>query len=421
MYGTFLELNSSNRRNVSLRLRVYGLLVLILLAGAGIWLWKTKPSWLPGAAAKAASKGEQKDKKGEKEAVPVELATAKTGEISSFITATANLRPLREVAVATQAEGIVQKVLAEEGDFAKEGQLLCQLDDTQHKIRLELAQEKLAQARLQMEKARIRQEKAAAQIGHAQSELARFEAAHKQGVGSDRDVASQRYKVEELVHDQNLSRSEAKELQHRVGELEAEIAQSRLEISRTQIKAPFSGHITQRLVNLGQRVRVMDPLFQIGAFSPLYGDVHLSERDTRMVRPNQDAAIRLGSDESVVVHGKVERISPIVDQASGTVKVTISLAPAPGFRPGSFVRVDIRTDTRTAAVLIPKRAVVEEDGQSYIFIANGDSAKRTKVDLGYSSEGMIEVRNALKAGEKVVIAGQGALKEGSKIKVVRQG
>jgi RND family efflux transporter MFP subunit len=406
---------------MTVRAKVYGTLAVVVLAGAGIWLWKTKPSWLPGTSANAATKGKEAEKKGEKEAVPVELATAKVGEISSFVSATANLRPLREVAVATQAEGIVQKVLAEEGDFVKEGQLLCQLDDTQHQIRLELAEEKLAQARLQMEKARIRQEKASAQIGHAKSELARFEAAHQQGVGSDKDVASQRYKVEELIHDQNLSQSEAKELQHRVSELEAEIAQSRLEISRTRILAPFSGHITQRMVNLGQRVRSMDPLFNIGAFSPLFADVHLSERDTRMVRPNQPATIHLGSDESASVSGNVERISPIVDQASGTVKVTIALEPSNGFRPGSFVRVDIRTDTKNGAVLIPKRAVVEEDGQNYVFIANGESARRTKVDLGYSSEGMIEIRGALQPGQKVVIAGQGALKEGSKIKIVRQG
>jgi len=404
---------------MTLRAKVYGLLGCVVLSAAAFWAWKTKPAWLPSLTAKAANSSNTKEKKAEKEATPVELATARRGEISAFVAATANLRALRDVAVATQAEGIVQKVLAEEGDFVNEGQLLSQLDDTQLRIRLELAQEKLEQARLQMEKARIRQEKTVAQIGHAQTELARNERAHKEGLVSEKDVATYRYRLEELVHDQKVSASETKELQHRVSELEAEIAQSKLEISRTQVQAPFAGYITQRTVNIGQRVRPMDPLFNIGAFSPLYAEVHLSERDTRLVHPNQTATIRLGSDESAAVQGKVERIAPVVDQLSGTVKVTIALQPSPGFRPGAFVRVDIRTDTKSDAILIPKRAVIEEDGQNYIYVATGDSARRSKVELGYSSEGMIEIRKGIEPGQKVVVAGQGALKESSKIKVIQ--
>jgi membrane fusion protein (multidrug efflux system) len=405
---------------MSVRRRVYGFLGLVVLAGAGIALWRTKPSWMPGIrAASAATTSAKKDSKAEKEATPVEVATVRRGQISSFVTGTANIRALRDVAVATQAEGIVQQVLVEEGDHVENGQLLCQLEETQLRIRLELAQEKLAQARLQMEKAKIRKEKTAAQISHTQAELTRYQRAFKEGLVSDKEVAGYRYRLEELQHDDKVSASETKELEHRVLELEAEIAQSKLEISRTAIRAPFAGYITQRSVNLGQRVRPMDQLFNIGAFSPLYADVHVSERDTRLVHPAQPATIHLGSDESASVQGKVERISPIVDQSSGTVKVTVTLAPAPGFRPGAFVRVDIRTDTRPDAILVPKRALIEEDGQNYVFVTAGDSVKRTKVELGYSSEAVVEIRGGVAPGQKVVIAGQGALKEGAKIKVMQ--
>jgi RND family efflux transporter MFP subunit len=171
-------------------------------------------------------------------------------------------------------------------------------------------------------------------------------------------------------------------------------------------------------VNIGQRVRALDPLFNIGSFSPLFADVHLSERDARAVRSRQAATIYLGSDEASTVVGHVERISPIVDQSSGTVKVTIALDPKPGFRPGAFVRVDIRTDTKSDAVLIPKRAIIEEDGQNYVYVASQDTAKRSKVEIGYQSEGIVEIRSGVAPGQKVVVAGQGALKEGAKIKVL---
>jgi membrane fusion protein (multidrug efflux system) len=118
------------------------------------------------------------------------------------------------------------------------------------------------------------------------------------------------------------------------------------------------------------------------------------------------------------VKGRVERISPVVDQASGTVKVTVALEPQQGFRPGAFVRVEIRTDTKSDAILIPKRAIIEEDGLNYVFVATRDTAQRTKVQLGYQSEGMVEIRTGVSPGQSVVVAGQGALKEGAKIKVL---
>jgi membrane fusion protein, multidrug efflux system len=400
---------------MSLRLKVYGLIALLALAGGGYYSYKTKPQWFSSVA---QAKADDAAKKQEKEATPVELALAKRGEIAAFLSSTANLRALREVTVTTQAEGIVQKVLVEEGDFVKEGQVLCTLDDAPVRIRLQLSQEKLEQAKLQMEKAKIRQQKAVAQIGHTQAEFDRYEKARKEGLVSDKEVATYRYKLEELQHDERSAVSEAKEFGHKVGELEAEIAQGKLDLSRTEVRAPFAGFVTVRTVNIGQRLKPNDNLFNLGAFSPLFADVHLSEKDTRAVRAGQPATVRLGSDDAAAVQGRVERISPTVDQASGTVKVTVAMEPQPGFRPGAFVRVEIRTDTKADAIVIPKRALIEEDGQNYVYIANKDTAKRTKVALGYQREGMVEVREGVAAGQSVVVAGQGALKEGGKIKVL---
>lgn len=402
---------------MSLRAKVYGLLAILALVGGGAYVYKTKPSWL-GSVAQAKGDAAQKDKKPEKEATPVELALVKRSEIAAFLSSTANLRALREVTVATQAEGIVQKVLAEEGDYVKEGQVLCMLDDTQVRIRLRLAEEKLEQAKLQKDKAGIRQQKAVAQIGHTQAEFDRYEKARKEGLVSDKEVAAYKYKLDELTHDERGAVSETKEFQHKVSELEAEIAQSKLDLSRTEVRAPFAGFVTQRTVNIGQRLRPMDTLFNLGAFSPLFADVHLSERDTRSVRPGQTATVRLGSDDTASVAGRVERLSPIVDQSSGTVKVTVAMEPKQGFRPGAFVRVEIRTDTKSDAIVIPKRALIEEDGQNYVYVAQNDTAKRMKVELGYQREGMVEIRNGVTPGQSVVVAGQGALKEGGKIKVL---
>ena len=145
----------------------------------------------------------------------------------------------------------MQKVLAEEGDFVKEGQVLCSLDDTPVQIKLKLAEEKLAQASLQIDKARIRQQKALAQIGHTQAEFERYEKAREEGLVSDKEVATYKYKLEELQHDERgaVSETRSSNIRSRIG------SRDRAEQTRAIThgsRAPFSGFVTQRTVNIGQ-------------------------------------------------------------------------------------------------------------------------------------------------------------------------
>ena len=305
---------------MSSRVKAYGFLAVVLLALAGYFLKDRYLSSNP-VGAPAASPGQTQTE----EATPVELAIATKGPISSYLSSTANLRALRVVDVTTQAEGLVKRVLVEEGDYVNRGQLLCLLDDTKAHIVLELTKEKREQAKLQLEKAEIQRAKAVVQTKNKKLELERREAALAEQLVSEEEVAALSYQVAELEHDQRVAVSQAKEIAHRVEELNAEISQSKLDLAHTRITAPFSGNITHRTVELGQTVRNLDSLFRLASFSPLYADVHLSEREARQVRPQQTAMVSLGVDEEGIAEGRVLRISPVVDDATGTVKVTVEL------------------------------------------------------------------------------------------------
>ena len=398
---------------MSLRLKAYSFLALVLVLASGAYYYR---SYEQSSTAKASSESEDATD----DTIPVELAAATQAPISSYLTSTANLRALRDVLITSQAEGVVIEVLAEEGDYVSEGKVLCLLDDRQLQISLALAEQRAAQSRLQLEKATIRKEKAAVQILNTEVELRRKEAAFAEDLVSEEEVALLRYQVAELQHDERVAASEEIELGHRVGELEAEIDRVKLDISRTRISAPFAGHITERIVQLGQTIRNQDRLFRLGSFSPLYADVHLSESSAQLVRPGQRASIVLGTDAGGAVEGIVERLSPVVDGSTGTVKVTVRLTPSNGaFRPGAFVRVDIQTDTRADAILIPKRAIFEEDGETFVFVTDGEVAHRKKVEIGYQHGADIEIREGVSVGEKVVVAGQGNLQEGTKVRTIQ--
>jgi membrane fusion protein, multidrug efflux system len=227
-----------------------------------------------------------------------------------------------------------------------------------------------------------------------------------------------RNQLAELELDEKRQAVAVRENRLRMDELRKEVERVQVQLSQTRILAPFDGSITSRTVEIGQTISISDALFRLGSFRPLYADAFVSELDSRRVRAGQSAQILLdGADKPA--EGRVIRVSPVVDDQSGTVKVTAELRPPTSdYRPGSFVRVRIETDTRQETTLIPKRAVIERDGETFVFIHEGDSARRQDVELGYEDGDAVEVRSGVRPGDQVVVAGQGKLKHGDKTRVI---
>ena len=401
---------------MTIRGKTYASLLVVVLLTTGVYAAK---GWLAdGDADKSGQAGSEASASGD--AVPVSTEVATRGPISHLLGSTANLRARREVAVAAQAAGIVTSVKAEEGDFVEAGQVLCALDDRDLQIDLELARQRLAQTKIQLESVVIRAEQTQTRLRNKRTELERNEEALREGLLAESEVAVQRHEIDDLEHEIRAVESTVRENRHIQDQLESEIRKVELQISQTAITAPFAGRITERTVELGQSIRGAEKLYKLGAFTPLYADVYLPENDSRSVRAGQKAAVRLGSADGESAKGAVERVSPVVDDETGTVKVAVRFKPpSPAFRPGAFVRVEIETHTLDDAILIPKQSVIEEDGQTYVVLVREDStAQRTAVELGYQDQTAIQVTSGLQAGAIVVTAGQGKLKDGDKTRVV---
>lgn len=331
------------------------------------------------ATSNAPSTGKDSEKEEKaKEPVPVSVAAVAPGPVSSYLSATANLVPDNEVQVLTEAEGRVARLLVDEGDWIQKGQSLAVLHHDDAEIALNKARVRHANSVLSFERSeKMSEQGLISQVDYDKSRM-------------ERDLAAQ------------------------------EVAEAELRLSKTTIRAPFAGRITVRTVETGQHVRPGEALFTIADFEPLVAVIHLPEKEVLALKPGRDARITLKADEAVRFRGRIRQISPVVDLATGTVKVTVeALRPFPeSVRPGGFVTVAIVRETRPAALLLPRQAVLRELQSAHVFVAKNGMAEKRNVTLGLEEGDRVEVRSGLAAGERVIVAGQGSLRHGSPVKAI---
>lgn len=319
------------------------------------------------------------DSEDEKAPIPVEATAIETGQISSYISATANLVPESEVRILAEWEGRLDRLNVEEGDRISKGQILAELAHEDGEIALNKAKIKASTARLAFERA-------------------------------------ERLKSQELISPEEFDKTA---LDHEIAGQEMAEAEWRYE--KTLIRSPFSGRVTERMVQPGQHVRPGDELFTVADFDPLIARIYLPERDVLTLDEGRAVRISLRADSGIDFTGRIRQISPVVDTATGTVKVTVEARQVPAkVRPGAFVRIDVVRDQIADAVLMPREAVVRELQSAYVFIAKDGLAEKRPVTLGLEEDDHIQAVSGLTAGEQVIVAGQGGLKDGSAIKLIAE-
>jgi membrane fusion protein (multidrug efflux system) len=312
---------------------------------------------------------------GEKEeAVPVEVASLVRGPIESVLRSSANLEAENDVQVFSQASRLVRELLVEEGDQVARDQVLLRLQDEEQR-------NALTKVRSQLDKAR------------------------------------REYDRQQRLFDQQLISEQAfTDATHELEQLEISLSDAQRELSYTEVRAPISGTITARVVMLGDQIQTGQHLFDIVDFDSIVARIYVPEKNLQALRPGQPARILAQAIEGREYDGVVKRIAPIVDARSGTVKVTVAVGRQPGLLPGMYVDVDLVTATHNQAVLVPKRALVYDDDEIFVYrLADDRRVERIHIEPMLADKRFVEPRGGLTAGDEVVIAGQAGLKDGARV------
>lgn len=172
------------------------------------------------------------------------------------------------------------------------------------------------------------------------------------------------------------------------------------------INAPMSGVIDTRNAALGQAVEPNTVLFHISDRSQLAVVARVYEEDIGKIKLGQETHVRVLSDPKQVFTGKVTLIDPNLDPLNRTVKVWIQLANPQGLlKPGMFGRASVILRANKAALTIPNGAIIEANGEKFVFVRNGGKYNRVEVAVGAKDDEYSEITDGLVPGDEVVTQG----------------
>ncbi len=172
------------------------------------------------------------------------------------------------------------------------------------------------------------------------------------------------------------------------------------------ISAPMSGVIDARNVVVGQAVEPNMALFHISDRSQIAIVARVYEEDISKIKLGQKARVRVLSDTKQVFTGKVTLIDPNLDPSNRTVKVWIQMANPHGLlKPNMFARASVILRANGAALTIPNSAIIEANGEKFVFVRDGEKYNRVEISIGAKDDEYSEITAGLVPGDEVVTQG----------------
>ena len=331
-----------------------------------------------GAAGPEDKQTDAKDKGANKEteAVPVEVVSASNQTINASYAGTANLEAPNEAQVVAKSSGVMVTQLAEEGDFVSQGQVMARIDP--------------ARAQLEVQRSRATVNKLSNNYQRAQQLLAQK-------------------LISTEAHDQ---------IRFDLESARASLNLAQLELSYTNITAPISGVVAQRMVKQGNLVTLNMPVYRIVNTQYLEAVMNVPEREMARIKQGMPVRMQVDAIPGQAFEGRVDRISPVMDSGSGTFRVTCAFDGQQVLRAGMFGRFEVRYDSRENVLTVPRTALLEDETDPAVYVVRGSKAVRTALKLGYSNGEIAEVVSGLKAGDRIITAGKVAVRDGAAVSVI---
>lgn len=347
-------------------------------------------------------------KPAEKQSVPptvrgVAVMRVVPQSVEATIAETGTVQAEQAALLAPQVMGVVTAVYATEGTRVAQGQLLARINPAQPQAGVEQAKAGLSAAQHEVNAAQSAQELAA-------STMQRYELLH------DRKSVSP-HEYDEIRQQFQAANARLDVAKAAVEQAKAAVTQSQTQLSYTRIRAPFSGIVTQRMVDPGALATPGMPVFAVESAGRYRLAASVDETNAPLLHAGMHVPITVDAVSPSPLMGTLTQIYPAADAGSHSVTVKIDLPPNPALRSGMFGRADFPYGKKNV-LLIPQTSIVHEGNLAAVYLVGPDQiAQIHYITVGNKVGNSIEVLSGIHDGETIVTAPDNRELGGKRIEV----
>jgi multidrug efflux system membrane fusion protein len=330
-------------------------------------------------------------------AYPVEVQPVEVRSLVYSVAAVGSIEAFEKVQVTARVAGVVDRVLFAEGNFAKVGQVLVEIEPERYKLAVEAAQ--------------AAYDKALASKADAEAGLKRRQTVVSETPGLIPGEEIETWKTKVLV-----AASE-------VAQTKAALDQAQLNLRDAYVKAPFNGILQTRTVQTGEYIQVGKVMATLVRRDPLLLRFKVPERDAARIAVGRAANFRIREVEQEFT-SKIVHVAESADESSRMVDITAEIKDSSNelLRPGSFAEITVPVSGVREAPVVPQTAVRPSERGFLAYVIKDNTAAERVVTLGMrTAEGLVEVTSGLKPGDMLVVRGGEALRDGVAVRMIRTG
>lgn len=314
----------------------------------------------------------------------VKTQMAATMEKEDVIIGTGNVEAIEKADISSKVNGKVNQVMVVNGKQVTKGDTLIILDNGEQTNNLLTMQSNLNKDQISLQ--------------DKQKNYERYQALYNDGAISLQDLEQSKMQFETCQADVQVSR--------------AAVANAQEALGNTRITTPITGLVANTNVSPGQVVSPGISLMTVQDISAVYILVKIRQEDISLIKQGMNTEITVDAYPERTFRGNVEIINPVVDQSARMLEVKIKVDnPDAALKPGMFAKVSLRTGIKSNVVAVPQEALAGKEGEYYVYVLEGNRAKRQVVEIGQTLDRNIEIKSGLSQGQQVIVTNVNKLKD----------
>jgi HlyD family secretion protein len=361
--------------------------------------------------------------------IPVDVFEARKGPIEEIVTAVSagTVKSRRDATISAEVSGRVVEVRAGEGDTVRKGEILARMSDPELSKQVDASRADAAQAEALLEQAIARREEAErkhrSEVDRAASNLRKQEQDHERAMelfrGGFLSKAEKEQADTRLVNAKEDARLAAigevslRAIDQEIVSLRARVAAAHATLAafverreKLSITSPFAGIVTSKTIEVGETKQPGAPLFVVADPHDIYIEAPIDESESAKVRKGQTVRLYPDAYLGETFSGVVSEVRPTIEASkevsrANTIEIRPDSSPRP-LRLGMSVDVEVLTGRKEDTLQVPSSAVMEREGQKFVYVVRGGKIVRSDITTGISNWDRTEILTGIAPGSDVV-------------------